>query len=185
MRKLTLSVVLTLVSAFAVLAQTDSQTMYIGEVQLRLGMPEDAAMKLLTVKYIVTANGPGLFMVKQYDSAKKIYNFLGSITINNGQVTYLVREMDTSAWPNDEGYAVGRAIYDALGSSITRTDSDGAKRTNARIVISNQDVAAPTPGTIRTIHIYINERNIAVTIWDGTNGRSVGASVAISIKPWP
>ncbi len=109
---------------------------------------------------------------------------LGSIGFDNNQVSYITRELDTAAWPNNEGFAVARAIYDAINSAISPTESDGVKRADARIVIGNQDIASPTPGNLRIIDIYLNDRKVSVMIYDAANGRSVSASVAIRTKPW-
>lgn len=163
-----------------------ARTLHIGDVELRLGMSRDTAMRALTSKYELSATSPTGFIVKQYDQTKKLWNILGSIGFENNQLSYISRDIDTSGWPNDEGYAVGRAIYSALDASIPVTDSDGAKRADARIVINNnQDVAAgPARGSIRDVSIFLNDRRISITIWDGTDGRSVNASVAIRTKSW-
>lgn len=182
LQKLTCSLGLMLVFAAGTLAQ--SRTMYVGDVPLRLGMSRDAAMRALTAKYKVEAARGGItFFVTQYER-KKLYNMLGSLGIENNEVTYITRNVDTSGWPNDEGFAVARAIYDSLNGSIDVTDRDGAKRASARIVIDNQDADQPTKGNIRSIAIFVNERRIDVTIWDGSDGKSVSASVTIQAKPF-
>jgi len=161
--------------------------MYIGDVELRIGMSRDVAMKLLANKYNVTAFGSGTsFSVSQYNQLTKAHDILGVIGFENNELAYISKDLDTSAWPKDEGFAVGRAIYDAINDSISKTDSDGAKRTNsAMIVIGSRDVAQPNRGNMRTIDIYVNERQITVVIWDGSDGgKSVNASVAIRKKPW-
>lgn len=183
MQKLTCSLGLMLLFVSGALAQ--SRTMYVGSVELHLGMSRDAAMRALTAKYKVEAARGGItFFVTQYDERKKLYNMLGSLGVENNEVTYITRNIDTSGWPNDEGFAVARAIYDALNGSIAVTDRDGAKRASARIVIDNQDVDQPTKGNLRTIGIFVNERRIDITIWDGSDGKSVSASTTIQSKPW-
>jgi hypothetical protein len=146
-------------------------------------MSRDAVMKLLTTKYKLSATGATGFYVSQYDQLNKRYNPLGSIGFDNNQLTYISRDMDTSGWPNDGGFAVARAIYDAINGSIALTDSDGAKRANAKIVVSSQDASQPR-GNIRSIDVYINEQRISIGIWDGADGKSVSASVAIRATPW-
>lgn len=183
LQKATCAFVFMLLISSGVLAQ--SRTMNIGDVELRLGMSREAAMKALTNKYKVEAARGGItFYVTLYDERKKLSNMLGSVGIENDEVTYITRNIDTFGWPNDEGFAVARAIYDALNGSIARTDSDGAKRANARIVIDNHDVDQPFKGTIRTIGIFLDARKIDIEIWDGSNGKSVSASVTIQAKPW-
>lgn len=155
-------------------------TMYIGDVELRLGMSQELTMKLLAAKYNVTAAGGATdFSVSEHK------NYLGMIAFESNELTYISRSLDTSGWPNDEGFAVARVIYDAVSGSIAQTGSDGAKRGNARIVIGSGDTGGPVRGNLKTIEIYINERRISISIWDGANGgRSVSASVAIRKKPW-
>jgi hypothetical protein len=165
-------------------SQAQSRTMSIGSVELRLGMPQEAVMTLLSGKYRVASMGASSFSVTQYDSKTKLYDVMGVIAFNSGQLSYINRDMDTSGWPDDEGYAISKAIYDAVTSSISRTDSDGAKRANATIVAWTSDVATPTRGTLRTINVYVNEQKVSILIWDGTDGKSVSASVAIQIKAW-
>jgi hypothetical protein len=158
-----------------------SRTLNIGDVALRLGMPRDTAMKILTTKYKVSAMGPGSFSVSEYDQAKKQYNILGSIGFDNNQLTYINREIDTSGWPNDEGFAVAKAIYDVIHDSIPITDRDGAKRANVNIVVSSHEASRPL-GTLR--NIYIDQRQISITTFDGPDGKSVSASLTIRTKPW-
>lgn len=185
LKKATYALVLILLTASAGLAQ--SRTLYIGGIELRLGMPRDEAMKALTGKrYIVSVfgdDGNG-FLIRKYDEPTKQYSILGNIGFDNNQLSYISKDMDTSAWPNDEGYAVSRAIYDALSGSIPLTDSDGAKRASARIVIVNHDAATPTRGNLRSIEVYINGQRIGINIWDGTDGKSVSAAISIQTKPW-
>lgn len=161
---------------------SQSRTIFVGDVELRLGMSQEAAMKLLS-KYRLTVSGKS-FTVGQFSQVTKQYEHLGYITFEDGRLAYISRSLDTSAWPRDEGFSVARAIYDALSGSITRTDSNGAKRTNAQIVISNQDGSAPAPVNLRTISIYVEDRKIVVLIADGADGKSVSAQVDISAKPW-
>jgi hypothetical protein len=137
----------------------------------------------LLSKYGLTVSGKS-FTVGQFSQITKQYEHLGYITFEDGRLAYISRSLDTSAWPRDEGFSVGRAIYDALSGSITRTDSNGAKRTNAQIIISNQDGFASAPVNLRTISIYVEDRKIVVLIADGADGKSVSAQVDISAKPW-
>lgn len=185
LQKLTCAFGFIVLISSAALAQ--SQTMYIGDVELRLGMSRDAAMKALTSKYNVTAVDATSFFVTQYDERKKLYNMLGSVGFeNNNKLVYISRDMDTSAWPNEEGFAVARALYDTLDGSIALTDSDGAKRANAGIVIGNRDaVAQPGRGNIRSVDVFVNKRKISIIIWSSAElGKSVSVSVAIRVKPW-
>lgn len=165
---------------FVGLAQ--SRTMYIGEVELRLGMQQDAVIRYLTAKYKLTPLGIGSLVVSQHDEQKK-YQGLGVVGFEDNTLIYISREIDTSSWPDDEGFSVARAIYDAINGSIVRTDGDGAKRADAKIVISSQDASRPL-GNLRFIDIYVLEQKISVTIFDGPGGKSVSASVAIRSKPW-
>jgi hypothetical protein len=180
LRNATCASVLVLLCATLTLSQ--SRTMYVGDVELRLGMSQDAVMKLLS-KYKLTVTGNSL-MVSQYDQARKRHDALGHITFEEERLTYISRYIDTSAWPTDEGFSIARAIYDSLNGSISRTDSDGSKRASAQIVISNQDSSTPTPINIRTIYIYVEGRKIIILISDSAEGKSVGAQVDISSKPW-
>lgn len=184
LQKRTYSLGLMLLFASGAFAQ--SRIMYVGDVPLSLGMSRDAAMRALTAKYKVEAARGGItFFVTLYDERRKLYNMLGSLGIENNEVPYISRNIDTSGWPNDEGFSVARALYDALNSSIDVTDRDGAKRASARILIDNQDTDQPTRGNIRTIAIFVNERKIDVTIWEGSDGgKSVSASMTIRAKPW-
>ena len=82
-------------------------------------------------------------------------------------------------------FTIARAIYDAISSSLPRTDTDGAKRTDASIVISNEDaVTGEARGSMRNMDIYIEAQKVSLVIWDGTDGRSVSAAVSIKSKPW-
>jgi hypothetical protein len=157
--------------------------MYIGDVELHLGMSREAVMKALTPRYNVAALGESSFTVTQYDPTQKLHNLLGSIGFDNNQLSFINRSIDTSGWPNDEGYAVGRAIYDGISGSIPVTDSDDAKRAAARIVISSDDTSRPR-GNMKTIDIYINDRKITVVVFDADGSKGVNASVAIRAKPW-
>jgi hypothetical protein len=171
-------------TASASLAQ--SRTMYIGDVELRIGMSRDVAMKLLAGQYNVTAMGDASnFSISRYNQQTQLHDFLGVVAFENNELTYISRGLDMSGWPNDEGFAVARVIYDALNGSISKTDSDGAKRGIARIVIGSGDMGKPNRGNMRTIALYVNERRISISIWDGADGgRTVNASIAISKKPW-
>jgi len=181
LKKAIYSLLFLVLAASASLAQ--SRTMSVGDLELRLGMSRDAAMKALASRYTVSSMGGSSFYVAEHDQSKTLH-ILGTIGFENNQLTYISRDMDTSAWPNDEGFAVGRAMFDARNGSIPLTDSDGAKRGTARIVIANRDADEPTRGNIRTVDIFINERKITIIIVDGPEGKSVSASVAIRTKPW-
>lgn len=50
---------------------------------------------------------------------------LGSVGFENNQLTYISRDLDATGWPNDEGFAVARVMYDALNSSIPLTVATG------------------------------------------------------------
>jgi hypothetical protein len=180
LKTLSFAVMLIAITASAALAQ--SRTMYIGDVELRLGMSQDAAMKLLS-KYQAIATATGS-IIRECNQTTKLCNVLGSVAAEKGQVIYISRSLDTSTWPADEGFSVARALYGALNGSISKTESDGAKRTNATIVISNQDADKPVPMNIRTIYIYVDDRRIILTMTDGADGRQVGAQVEIRSKPW-
>lgn len=181
LRKAICALALVMLSASASLSQ--SRSMYVGDVELRLGMPEDAVMKLLS-KYKLSLSG-GTFFVTQYNQTTKLYDVMGGVAFEKEQLSYISRSLDTSAWPADEGFSVGRAIYDGLSGAITRTDSDGAKRANARIVISNVDtVISQWPVNIRNIDIYVEDRKIIVMIADDADGKRVSAQVDIRSKPW-
>lgn len=180
LRKVIYSLAFIAVIASASLAQ--SRTMLVGDVELRLGMSEDAAMKLLS-NYKLTLSG-NTFFVAKYNEKTKLYDLLGGVAFEKEQLTYISRDLDTSAWPAYEGFSVGRAIYDGLNGSITRTDSDGAKRANALIVIGNHDASSPSLMNFRTIDIYVEERKITVIITDAPDGKRVSAQVAIRSKPW-
>jgi hypothetical protein len=181
-KKIVCSIALIVFIASASFAQT--RTMYIGGVELRLGMPQETVMTLLSGKYTVASMGRSSFSVTQYDQKTKLYDMLGVVGFDGGQLSYISRDMDTSGWPNDEGYAVGRAIFDALNGSMPLTDNDGAKRARASMVVWSQDVSKPTPGTMRNINIYVDTQKIGIIIWDGADGKSVSASVSIQTKPW-
>jgi len=163
-----------------------SRTMYIGDVEVRIGMSRDMAMKLLASKYIVSVMGDAAsFAISQRNQQKQTDDVLGVVGFENNELVYISRDLDTSGWPRDEGFAVARVIYDAVNSSISKTDSDGAKRANAMIVIGSHDVAKPYRGNMRTLDMYVNEQRITITIWDGSNGgKHIDASVAIRKKPW-
>jgi len=182
----TLTYLLMLIPLTASASLAQSRTMYLGDVELGLGMSRDVAMKLLTSKYNVTALGDASnFSISQYNQRTQLHDLFGVIAFENNEVTYISRDLDTSGWPNDEGFAVARVIYDALNGSISKTDSDGAKRGTARLVTGSHDIDKPNRGNMRTIDIYVNDRRIAISIWDGANGgRTVNASVAIRKKPW-
>lgn len=181
--KLLIAILAVFLVSSATLAQ--SRTMHIGDVELRLGMSRDNAMRALTSKYEVSATSATGFIVRQYDQPKKLWIILGSIGFENNQLSFISRDIDTSGWPNDEGFALARAIYIALDMSIPVTDPDSAKRGDARIVIDNQDATAGSArGNLRNIGIFLNDRKISIIIWDGTDGRSVSVSVAIRAKPW-
>ena len=110
-------------TASASLAQ--SRAMYIGDVELRIGMSRDVTMKLLASKYIVSAMGDAAnFVVSQRNQRKQSDDIFGVIGFANNELIYISRDLDTSGWPNDEGFAIGRVIYDAMNSSILKTDSD-------------------------------------------------------------
>lgn len=179
LRKAICALTLIVLAASASVAQ---RTMNVGDVELRLGMSQDVVMRLLN-KYKVSAMGSS-FTVMQYNQSTKLYDVLGGVGFEQAQLTYISRSMDTEGWPADEGFSVARAIYDALNGSISRTDSDGAKRTNATIVINNQDASSPTRMNIRTISIYVDERKIILTIVDGSDGKRVSGQVDIRSKPW-
>jgi hypothetical protein len=164
-------------------AFSQSRTMYVGDVELRLGTSREVVMRNLTPKYSVTAVGETSFTVSQYDQQKKHYNYLGVIGFDNNQLSYISRDIDTSGWPNDEGFAVARAIYEAINNSIPVTDRDGAKRASANIVVSSKDASRPR-ANLRIIDIYINDQRIDIIILDGEDGKSISASVAIQAKPW-
>jgi hypothetical protein len=181
LQKLTFSLVLLVLTASTSIAQ--SRTLYIGDVGLSLGMSRETVMRLLS-KYNLLVIGATGFAVREYDQKAKDYDVLGSVGFENDVLTYITREMDTTAWPNDEGFAVGRAIYDAVNGSIPLTDSDGAKRANVTMVIASQEVDRPVRGNLKTINMFINNRKVVVSIWDGTDGRHANASVSIRSKPW-
>ena len=182
LRKINYALALIVLSASASFAQ--SKSMYVGDVKLDLGRWRDSVMKLLASEYKLTALGADGFAVEQYDQKTKRVIVLGSIGFENNELTEITREIDTSQWPNDEGFAVARVIYGALNGSIPLTDSVGAKLADARIVITSRDVARPTPGNLRTILIFVNGQKISIRAWDGTDGRSVSAEETIRTKPW-
>lgn len=183
LKRTILSLAFVVLAASTNLAQT--RVLYLGGVELRLGMAQDMAMKLLTPKYRVSAMSDGnSFTVTQYDQRNKFLGTVGVIGFDRNELSYISRTIDTTGWPDDEGYAVARAIHDAISGSILRTDSDGAKRANARIVISTNEVAQSSHGTLRVIYIFIDEQRISLAIWDGSDGKSVTATVTIQTKPW-
>jgi len=162
-----------------------SRAMYVGGVELRLGATRDATVKSLSSKYdLLPLDGSG-FLIRECDQRTKNCDNLGTIAFENNQLTEISRIIDTSGWPRDEGFSVARAIYDAINSSIDTTDSDGAKRANATVVISNQDAAKPTRANIRTVNLFVNGREIHISMTDGSDGqRTVDAQVIIRSKPW-
>ena len=168
----------------ASIGRAQSRSMYVGDVELRLGMSRDLVMKTLTDKYQVTASGTS-FIIRKYNQATKLHDVLGLVAFEKDQLTFISRSLDTSAWPADEGFSVGRAIYDGLSGAIARTDGDGAKRANARIVISSVDgISNQRPVNIRSIDIYIEDRKFTVIISDSPDGKRVDAQVDIRSKPW-
>jgi hypothetical protein len=179
LKKLTFAVMLIAITASA---SAQSRTMYIGDVELRLGMPQDAAMKLLS-KYQTTVTATG-FIIRECNQTTKLCNVLGSVAGEKGQIVYISRSLDTSTWPADEGFSVARALYDVLNGSISKTDNDGAKRTNATIVLSHFDADKPVAMNARVMWIYVEDRRIILTMTDGTDGRQVSAQVEIRSKPW-
>jgi hypothetical protein len=177
--KVGLSLAVLLLCASAAFGQ--SRTLYVGDVELRLGMPEESVKRLLS-KYTMSVSG-STFLVTQYNQRTKLFDVVGGVGFEQGRLSYISRSLDTSAWPADEGFSIARALYDAFNGSIALTDSDGAKRANARIVISNQDASQPRLN-LRMINIYIDERKITLIISDGEDGKSVSAQVDIRSKPW-
>lgn len=182
LRKLSSAFFLLVVTSSIGLAQ--SRTLYIGDVELRLGMPRDAAMKILTTKYLVSVVGRSTFSVSEYDEVTKSHNLLGTVEFDADKLSYIGREINTTGWPNDEGFAVARGIYEAIHGSIPLTDRDGAKRATVSICVGSQEAGTPRRGTLRSIDIYVNQRKIAIIIFDGPDGKSVSASVTIRAKPW-
>lgn len=182
MRKINYLLVLIALTASASFAQ--SQSMNVGEVKLSLGMSRDSVMKLLASEYKLNSLGPDGFAVEQYDKKTKRVVVLGEVGFENNKLDEIGRIIDTSEWPDDEGFAVARVIYSALNGSIPLTDSDGAKRADARIVITNSDVARPSPGNLRTILIFVNGRKISIMTSDGADGRRVDVQETIRTKPW-
>ncbi|MBL8205374.1 MAG: hypothetical protein JNM09_14150 [Blastocatellia bacterium] len=169
---------LTCSSAFS---QTKSLT--IGGINLRIGMQREAVMKILTDKYNVLAVAENTFAIREYDKVSNSHVVLGSIVFEGNQLSYISREIDTSGWPNDEGYAVARAIYLAIDGTIPITDSDGVKRSDAKILISNVETSKPS-GSIRRINILINNHMLMLRIFDSEKGKSVGVTVAVQAKAW-
>lgn len=88
-RKLICSFAFVLIITYV--AVTQSRTLYIGDVELRLGMSREVVMKLLATKYNVSVVDATSFFIKQYDQSKKIYNILGSVQFDNNQLTYIDR----------------------------------------------------------------------------------------------
>jgi len=183
LRKINYALVLIALTASASYAQ--SKSMYVGDVELRLGMSRDSVMKLLNTGYKLTATGVDGFAVGQYDQKRKRFNLMGAIVFENNKLDEITRAIDTSDWPDDQGFAVARVISDALSGSIPLTDSDGAKRADARIVISSHDaIAGSRHGNTRDINIFVNGRKISIMTWDGTDGRRVDVQETIRTKPW-
>lgn len=162
------------------LSFTQIRSLYIGGIELRLGMPREAAISALSAKYDVsTSNGNSFVVTDRRD--KSI--FFGSIAFENDKVSYLSRAIDTSGWPNDEGYAITRSLHEVLNGAIPSTDSDGAKRANVSIVLTNRDYRTSSfQGSLREIGIFVNQRKILILIDDSTRGKSVGVSESISTR---
>jgi len=181
--------VFALIMLSAVVGRTQARAMYLGNVELRLGMSQVETLRRLSNEYNVSmlggGVGPGMFIVRRYDRKAKDYDDLGVIGFEGDVLTYITKWIDTSAWPDDEGFGTGRAIYDAVDASIPFTDRDAAKRATASVVILSQDVEKPTRGNLKTVSIFMSGgQRIIVSIWDGTDGRHVSASMAIQSKPW-
>lgn len=162
-----------------------SNVLGIGDVQLRLGTPR-ATVKTLLEKYKLNPFGSDSYGITSYDAGKKEYISLGSVGFENGQLSWISRDIDTSGWPNDEGYAMARAITDTISSSIPLTDRDGAKRATIKVVTSNQDgTAGNTPLNLRITDFYIDEKKVSVLVSDDArNGKSVSVTISIRTKPW-
>ena len=114
-------------------------------------MSRDTAIRLLN-KYELAVISGSSFSVAKYNQSKKMYDILGWIDFDKDQLLEIGRYIDTEGWSADEGFSVARALYETLNVSILRTDSDGAKRANATIVIRNLDVGTPSRN-VRSIDI--------------------------------
>jgi hypothetical protein len=83
LNKIAFAVVFIVLVASASLAQ--SRTMYVGNVELRLGMSRDATMKLLS-NYDLTVMGSGFNVTKYYQLTKR-HDLLGEVAFEQDQLS--------------------------------------------------------------------------------------------------
>jgi hypothetical protein len=159
-----------------------AQEVYIEGTKLSLGMPAEDAFKALS-DFRLTKSGESSLVISKYIKEKETYSIVGVIGIKDDKLTYISRDIDTEKWPQDKGFSVAMALYQAISGAISATDSDGAKRTKAEIEVSDQDfTAGPTHGRLNTMSFLIEGKRVTVLISDAADGKGVSASTSVSLE---
>ena len=158
-----------------------AQDVHIEGIKLSLGMPAEEALKALS-DFRLTKAGESSLVVSKYIKEKEKYDIIGVIGIKNDKLTYISRDINTESWPKDKGFSAAMALYYAISGAISRTDSDGAKRARAEIVVSDHDVSGPSRGRLNTIDLWIEGKKVSLLISDASDGKSVNISTSVSLE---
>jgi hypothetical protein len=158
-----------------------AQDAYIEGIKLSLGMPAEEALKALS-DFRLTKAGESSLVVSKFKNEKEEYDIIGVIGIKNDKLTYISRDLDTEGWPKDKGFSVAMALYYAISGAISKTDSDGAKRAKAEIVVSDHDVSGPVRGRLNTLNLWIDGKKVSLLISDASDGKSVKVSTSVSLE---
>ncbi len=157
------------------------ESLNLGGAKITLGMPGKSALNAVS-EYNISKSSDTSYIITQSDKATKIFSTLGVIGITNETVTFISRSLDTSGWPDDEGFSTAMALYHAISAAIPLTNSDGSKRATAEITITNNDISSPITGSIRMIELVINQSEVTLMISDASDGKDVSASISIRSK---
>jgi hypothetical protein len=152
------------------------------ELSWNLGCLKTQLLRVYPTNTWTVTAGAGGFVIEQFNQETKQRNLLGNIEFDNGRLCFINKSISTESWPRDEGPSAALAIYDAINALIASTDSDGAKRATASVVLSHREYSEPRRGALRTIDLYIGNAKASILISDETLGKTVGVYLILQSK---
>jgi hypothetical protein len=168
--RLTLCASVALLSATTSGAQTVAPRISIGGIELQLGMPQEEALRKLSVLYRVQDLSPGSWVVLRENRGE--YAPLGSITFTDDRLTFASRSW-TPPGPNQSADSLARAFFDAV-----RSMTGGGTRT-CLVATSEQST---TVGTMRQIELTCQGRIVTIAAVLNSN-TVVGIDETIRTQP--
>jgi hypothetical protein len=129
-----------------------------GSIEIRLGMPEGEAIRLLTSQYTVAAISgiSGAYMIKEKDK-----DMIGSFTVKQGRVIIISSDWTPSV--SDSG-AFGEALLTAL-SHLTSGSPQGSWRVGEPCSVNIADgVSAGTDTQLRMGDIICGRQRVSISI---------------------